>query len=51
MSEKTVTEEDVRREHLEAVNQAAHWAYLIGVLVGSTMLMMLFVALLGALGS
>jgi hypothetical protein len=48
MSELDLTEDDVREEHLRAVNQPAHWAYLLAVLVGGTVLMLLFIALLGA---
>src|SRR5687767_3424734 len=43
MSDKTITEEKVRKEHLGEVNPAAHWAYLVGVLVGSTVLMIAFI--------
>jgi hypothetical protein len=45
-NEKTLSEEDVRKEHLSTVNQPAHWAYLFAVLVGGTVLMILYIALL-----
>ena len=45
--EKTLTEEDVRTEHLGEVNEPAHWAYLFAVLVGGTVLMILYIAALG----
>jgi hypothetical protein len=48
MSELDLTEDDVREEHLRAVNQAAQWAYLLAVLGGGTLLMVLLIALLGA---
>jgi hypothetical protein len=51
MSEAKVSEEDVRREHLESVHEGAHWAYLFGVLLAGTVLMLLFIAMLGAGGS
>ena len=47
MSEKTITEEQVRKEHSGEVNPAAHWTYVFAVVVGSTVLMLLFIALLG----
>ena len=46
MSEKTITEEQVRKEHLGEVNPAAHWVYVFAVVVGSTILMLVFIALL-----
>ena len=49
-NEKTITEEDVRNEHLKSVNAPAHWAYLFGMLVGSFVLMVIFIALLGGAG-
>ena len=45
-NEKTLTEEDVRIEHLSTVNEPAHWAYLFAVLVGGTILMILYIALM-----
>jgi hypothetical protein len=50
MSEKSVDVEQVRKEHLEEVNEPQHWGYLFGVLVGSTLLMLLLIAFLGAQG-
>lgn len=49
--EQTITEEDVRHEHLGSVNKSAHWAYLFGVLAASFVLMIAFIAVLGAGGS
>ena len=46
MSEKTIDEEAVRREHLEKVKPLAQWIYLVGVLGGGTLLMIAFIALL-----
>jgi hypothetical protein len=47
MSERTVDLEQVWREHLQEVNQPAHWAYLVGALAGGTVLMLLLIAILG----
>ena len=47
MSERTITEDQVRTEHLREVNVPAHWAYLTAVLGGGFLLM---VALLWVLG-
>jgi hypothetical protein len=49
-NEKTISEDDVRKEHLKSVNAPAHWAYLFGVLLGSFVLMVLFIALLDGAG-
>jgi hypothetical protein len=43
-SERTLTEDQVRQEHLETVNQPAQWVYLFGVLIGGTVLMILLIA-------
>jgi TRAP-type C4-dicarboxylate transport system permease small subunit len=43
-----LTEDDVRREHTEAVDAARHWAYLAVVLIGALVLMLLLIALLGS---
>ena len=51
MSEKTIDAEAVRQEHLAEVHQPAHWAYLFGMLLGATALMLLFIAWLGASGA
>jgi hypothetical protein len=48
VSELKVTEDQVREEHLEEVNVAAHWVLLLAVLVGSALLMIGLIALLGA---
>ena len=46
VTEKTLTEDDVRAEHLGEVNEPAHWAYLLAVLVGGTVLMIVLIGLL-----
>ena len=48
MSDKTITAEQVRDEHLNEVNQPLHWAYLGGVLIGALLLMILLMAVLDA---
>jgi hypothetical protein len=48
VSELKITEEQVRQEHLNEVNVAAHWVLLLAVLVGSVLLMIGLIALLGA---
>jgi hypothetical protein len=48
VDERTVTEEDVRREHQSAVDPTAHWVYLLGVLAGGVAVMLLLIAGLGA---
>lgn len=48
MSELDLTEDDVRREHLRAVDQPVQWAYLVGVLSGGMVLMLLLLVLLDA---
>src|SRR5687768_3595644 len=47
MSEKSVDHETVEAEHLQEVDVPAHWAYLLGVLAGGTVLMLGLIALLG----
>jgi hypothetical protein len=47
MSEKTIDEEAVREEHLQEVNEPAHWAYVAAVLAGSTLLMLVLIAWMG----
>lgn len=51
MSEIDLTEDQVREEHLAAVDQAAQWLYLFGVLGVGTLAMLALIALLGAGGS
>ena len=46
--EAHVQEIDVQKEHLGGVRIGAHWAYLFGVLLGSTLLMVGLIALLGS---
>ena len=48
MSEKDLTADDIRTEHLGEVDQRAHWLFLLGVLVGGSALMLALIALLGA---
>ena len=43
-----MSEDKVRAEHLKEVNVGAHWAYLLGVLVLSFLLMVGLIALLGS---
>jgi len=48
MIERDITAGDVRREHVQNVKVGAHWAYLATVLGGGLILMVLFIAALGA---
>jgi hypothetical protein len=48
MSELKMSEDKVREEHLAEVNIGGHWAYLFGVLLGSTLLMIGLIAVLGS---
>jgi hypothetical protein len=45
--ESELTEDDIYEEHQQAVNPAAHWAYLFGVLAGGLVLMLGLIAFLG----
>ena len=47
MSERTVTEDQVRREHLREVNVRAHWLYIVGVLGSGVVLMLALLWVLG----
>ena len=47
VNERTLSEDDVRAEHLDEVNEPAHWAYLFAVLIGGSVLMILLIAALG----
>ncbi len=47
-NEKTITEDDVRKEHLASVRPGPHWAYLIAILGGGVLLMLLLIAVMGA---
>jgi hypothetical protein len=47
VSDENITEAQVRKEHLQEINQPAHWAYLFGVLIGGIGLMVVLMALLG----
>jgi hypothetical protein len=48
MSERTIDEEQIRDQHLREVNPLAQWAYLVGVLLGGTVLMLALIAVLGS---
>jgi hypothetical protein len=48
MSEKNITVEEIEREHMEEVKPGAHWAYVVGVLGISFLLMLALIAWLGA---
>lgn len=50
MSEKKVTDDVVRAEHLAEVNVRVQWLYLGGVIAGAFVLMVLLIAILGAAG-
>ena len=43
----TITDEQVRDEHLRAVNVPAHWVYLFGVIGGGLVVMVGLIAVLG----
>jgi hypothetical protein len=47
VSERNVTEDQVRNEHLQEVNAGVQWAYLFGVLLGGFLLMLGLIAALG----
>jgi hypothetical protein len=47
VKETTITQEQVRKEHMREVNQLAHWAYLLGVIAISFLLMLGLMAVLG----
>ena len=47
MKEEKITEEQVRKEHMREINQPAHWAYALGVIAISFVLMLGFMAVLG----
>ena len=46
--EESLTEDDVREEHLKEVNQSAHWGYMLTVLGGSMVIMLALIAFLGS---
>jgi hypothetical protein len=48
MSELDVSEEDVRKEHMEQVRPGSQWLYLVAVLGGGFILMVVLIAALGA---
>ena len=45
--ERTITEDQVRAEHLGEVHVGRHWAYLAGVLGGGLLVMIALIAILG----
>ncbi len=49
MSERDLTDDDVREEHLRDVDQRRQWAYLVVVLVGGILAMIGLIAVLGAM--
>jgi hypothetical protein len=48
MAERDITPEDVEQEHLASIHVGSHWAYVAAVLGGSTLGMLVLIALLGA---
>ena len=50
MSEREISADQVKREHLAEVDVRAHWLYLVSAIVGGTVAMILLIALLDALG-
>ena len=48
MSERDVSEDQVRAEHLAEVDQRHQWAYLIAVIAGGLTLMLALIAALGS---
>jgi hypothetical protein len=48
MNELEITEDQVREEHLAAVDQRRQWAYLLGVLASGLALMLALIAVLDA---
>jgi hypothetical protein len=51
MNEREVTEDQIREEHNSAVNQRNQALYMVAVIGGATILMLAFIALLGAGGA
>jgi hypothetical protein len=47
MSDRSIDEDQVRREQLADVNVPAQWAYLAAVLFGGLLLMLVLIGLLG----
>ena len=50
MSERELSPEAVREEHLDEVHVPAQWAYIAAVILGGGALMFLVMALLGGSG-
>ena len=51
MSDRDITEDDIRDEHLDEVDARAHWLFLFAVLGGGTLLMIGLIAVLATLGA
>ena len=49
-SELTLTEEDVRAEHMREVHVSAHWIYMVAVIAGGFVAMVALMAALGGTG-
>lgn len=49
-AELTVTEDDVRVEHMREVHVPAHWLYMIAVIAGGFVAMIALMAALGGTG-
>jgi hypothetical protein len=50
LNETQIDKEQVRREHLAAIDERAHWAFLIAVLGGGFFFMLLLMAVLAGSG-
>ena len=50
MSERDLSADDIRAEHLDDVDERVHWIYLFVVLAAGTVVMLGLIALLDALG-
>ena len=48
--ERNIDQENVWKEHLENVNEGAHWLYMFGVVIVSFLLMVALIAFLGGGG-
>ena len=49
--ERSLTQDDVRSEHLASVNMGAQALYITGVILGGMLLMLLLIAVLGGSSS
>ena len=50
MSERDLSPDDIRAEHLDDVDERVHWIYLVAVLATGTVVMLGLIALLDAVG-